>query len=49
LDDEYNLDEKNSVNMNGYKMNVKVSRLDLEVVNKLHDKPPKVVLNTLHE
>jgi len=49
LDDEYNLDEKNTANINGYKMNVRVSRLDLEVVNKLHDKSPKIVLNTLHE
>lgn len=37
------------VNHNGYKMNIKVSRLELEVVNKLHDKPPKVVLSTLFD
>lgn len=40
-------DNDSTTHQRGFKINIKVCRLELEIVNKLHDKPHNVVLNTL--
>lgn len=49
LDYENDMGTKIEVNSGGYKIHIRVSKLELEIVNKVFDKPPKVILSMLHE